>query len=251
LTAASVLADVLRCPACGGELAASGGALTCSGCGAEYAVRDGAVWLAAGEEFHDERGGLATRALHRVVANPRVYDAVQRTVGTPETARRIRGHLAGASGKLVLDVGAGTGRLRPTLPEGATYLWLDADPAKLHGFRAKWPGEPAVVSDAAELPFRDASVDYALCVALAHHLADDELARLVDELARVVRERVILMEPLRVDALVPRALWRYDRGAHPRAEEELVTALGRGFEVETRERYAKLHRYLLVTARPR
>jgi SAM-dependent methyltransferase len=247
----AVLSATLRCVACGDAVAANGDALACRTCGAAYPVEDGTVRLAAEKPFRDERGGPLGRALHRVVAEPRVYDAVQRLLGTPETAQRIRSHLEATRPALVLDVGAGTGRLRAALPATATYLWLDADPAKLRGYRAKWPDGPALLSDATELPLRDASVDCALCVAVAHHLRDDLLERLLRELARVVRDRLLLMEPLRTDALASRVLWRYDRGAHPRTEAELAAAVEPFFELESRERYARLHRYLLLAARPR
>jgi SAM-dependent methyltransferase len=194
---------------------------------------------------------VITRVAHRVASHPAVYDAIQRTVGTPRTRELLRQHLAGADGKTVLDVGAGTGRFRDALPAGAKYIWLDNDPQKLAGFKAKRPEDETIVADATTVPLGDKSVDYALCVAVAHHLPEDAFPRLVSELARVVRERVLFVDALREQAAIVKLLWGFDRGTYPRSADELLSALGEALQVDEVERYAKLHRYLFCAARPR
>ena len=194
---------------------------------------------------------MVTRLAHRVAAHPAVYDAIQRTVGTPRTRELLRENLASADGKTVLDVGAGTGRFRDTLPPRAKYIWLDNDPEKLAGFKAKRPDDETVLADATDLPLEDKSVDYAVCVAVAHHLPDAALPRLVGELARVTRERLLFMDPVRSDGAIPRLLWRFDRGTHPRSADELVAALGERFEVANVERYWKRHHYVFCMAAPK
>ena len=194
---------------------------------------------------------MVTRLAHRVAAHPAVYDAIQRTVGTPRTRELLRHNLARAEGKTVLDVAAGTGRFRDTLPERAKYIWLDNDPEKLAGFKAKRPNDETILADATEIPLEDKSVDYAVCVAVAHHLPDGALPRLIAELARVTRERLLFMDSVRADGAIPRLLWRFDRGTHPRSADEMLSALREAFDVEEVERYAKLHRYLFCVARPR
>jgi SAM-dependent methyltransferase len=194
---------------------------------------------------------VITRVAHRGASHPAVYDAIQRTVGTPRTRELLRQHLAGADGKTVLDVGAGTGRFRDALPVGAKYVWLDNDAQKLAGFKAKRPEDETILADATAIPLGDKSVDYALCVAVAHHLPADAFPRLVSELARVVRERVLFVDALGEQAAIVKLLWGFDRGTYPRSADELLSALGEAFEVDEVERYAKLHRYLFCAARPR
>ena len=194
---------------------------------------------------------MITRLAHRVASHPAVYDAIQRTVGTPRTRELLREHLAGAAGKKVLDAGAGTGRFRDTLPAGASYVWLDNDRQKLAGFKAKRPDDETILADATDIPLDDDSVDYAVCVAVAHHLPEDGFARLVSELARVARERVLFMDPVRADGAVPRALWRFDRGTYPRSAEELVAALRERLDVERVERYSKRHHYVFCVGAPK
>ena len=194
---------------------------------------------------------MITRVAHRVASHPAVYDAIQRTVGTPRTRELLREHLAGAAGKTVLDVGAGTGRFRDTLPDGAKYVWLDNDPQKLAGFKAKQPEDETILADATNIPLGDKSVDYAVCVAVAHHLPEDRFATLVRELARVTSERVLFMDPVRAEGGVPRLLWRFDRGTYPRSADELVAALREHLEVERVERYSKRHHYVFCVAAPK
>ncbi|MBI5431495.1 MAG: class I SAM-dependent methyltransferase [Planctomycetes bacterium] len=91
----------------------------------------------------------------------------------------------------VLDVPCGTGRLFPTLAaRGASIVGLDASREMLaHTDRDR----PVVQGDALALPFADASFDAVVCCRLAHHLhRDEDLSRLLDELARVARRWVLL-----------------------------------------------------------
>lgn len=192
---------------------------------------------------------FAVRLLHRIVAQPAVYDFVQKLAGAEENRRRLRGVLRNVSG-LLLDVGAGTGNYVDLLPPGARYVWLDNDPQKLVGFRAKYPFEAAVLGDASRMPVR--AVDYAMSVTVSHHLTDDELDSFLHSLARICRRGFVFLDALaQPQSLVSRLLWRYDRGSYPRTPETLRGFLERYFVVETEERYRVYHSYLLCLATPK
>jgi SAM-dependent methyltransferase len=214
-----------------------------------YPMFDGAadVLLHPPDEV-EEAPGLVGRALAAVAAVPVFYDLAQRLLGASETSRRLRRTLAGASGT-VLDVGGGTGAVESALPPSARYLWLDPDARKLRRFRAKSQA-PAVLGDATNLPLRDASVDWAVSVAVSHHLDDEALARTLDELRRVVRGRVVFMDAVVTPRRASRILWRYDRGRHPRPADVLERELGARFRLDSVEQFTTLHRYLLVTGSP-
>ena len=190
--------------------------------------------------------------LHRVVARPAVYDWVQRLAGSDRVLRRLRRYLLETHGKIVLDVGAGTGLYAAALPATARYVALDNDPRKLKGLgRRGRTIQHVVLGDAVDLAFIDRSVDYVLCVHVAHHLDDTALARCLGEIARVVRLRVVVQEPLWTPSVPGRILWRMDRGSHPRTAEGLIHAVEKRFRIEHAERYSILHDYLLIVARPR
>ena len=190
--------------------------------------------------------------LHRVVARPAVYDWVQRLAGSDRVLRRLQPYLLEARGKIVLDVGAGTGLYAAALPATARYIALDNDPRKLEGLGRRGRSiRHAVLGDAVNLAFVDRSIDYVLCVHVAHHLDDTALDRCLGEIARVVRLEVVVQEPLWSGGVPGRVLWRMDRGSHPRTAEALIGAVEKRFRIEHAERYSILHDYLLIVARPR
>jgi SAM-dependent methyltransferase len=194
---------------------------------------------------------LPIRILHKIVANPSVYNLVQSLSGIQETKKRLELVLRSTRG-LLLDVGAGTGNYVGLLPPSTRYLWLDNDREKLAGFRRAYPGEAAVLGDASRIPFKEQSVDYAMSVAMSHHLSDAELDSFLRTLARICRRGLIFMDILdQPDSLISRILWRYDRGSHPRGPKSLRTVLQRYFEIESEEYYRVYHACMICLAAPK
>ena len=109
------------------------------------------------------------------------------------------GPRAGGRVFTVLDVGSGSGDipldagLRLTgLPGGSAVLALDRDPTAVA--LARRSGLNVVRGDALRLPFADASVDLVTAVKFAHHFQGRALSRLVAEMARVARRRVLVLD---------------------------------------------------------
>jgi ubiquinone/menaquinone biosynthesis C-methylase UbiE len=195
---------------------------------------------------------VLTRFLHWVVSYPWAYDWVQNRLGLRQHWPRIAPYLAQAADQIVLDVGAGTGNCISLLPQSATYLGLDISPKRLQGLKAKWPSVVAIVGDGTEICLKDKSVGYTLCFALLHHLSDIQLPLLLSELARVTRQRLILLDAVEyTESKTSNLLWKWDRGGHPRSVETLYTAIEQWFEIERLERYAIYHHYILCVGKPR
>src|SRR5262249_21663581 len=154
-------------------------------------ARHSLPWPIARSPPKPDRVPLLSTAAHRIAAIPWIYDAIQITLGLQRIQARIAPHIARMNEGIVLDVGAGTGLARPLVPVSSRYVWLDVDPKKLSGFRAKQTA-PAdmVLADAVRLSLLDQSVDYALCLAISHHLSDSQLRQLFSEMARVVRREI-------------------------------------------------------------
>lgn len=92
----------------------------------------------------------------------------------------------GSPGGRVLDVPAGTGRLRDALGPGRSYLALDRSASML----AECDGA-RVMGEVHALPFPDGHFDSVVCCRLLHHLGPTERRLAIAELVRVCRGLVI------------------------------------------------------------
>jgi SAM-dependent methyltransferase len=183
--------------------------------------------------------------------HPRVYDLVQTFGRWHLTAGRLRSLLADAAGQTVLDMGAGTGNLAPLLPPDADYVAIDNDPARIRSLERKVPGARCIVGSALDTGLEDDAVDWSVCNGLAHHLEDLDVPRLMAELARVTRERLVFVEPLWPGGRLLNAfLWRYDRGSHPRPESTVLAALEAHFVLDHVEHIRPSQELLICVGRP-
>jgi hypothetical protein len=99
----------------------------------------------------------------------------------------------------ILDVGSGMADLTKRIQQSAR-----AQAIKLRAFAIDRDQTATVLAsrevpnvvraDALRLPFPDQSIDIVLAVKLAHHFEGSWLARLLDELTRVARRRVIVLD---------------------------------------------------------
>lgn len=97
----------------------------------------------------------------------------------------------------VLDVGAGSGYLLGEIAKQMngrraflTGVEINADAASsIRGF-----GAMSVQCDALRLPFGDESFDHAFCTLMLHHLADEDAAKLLAEMARVSRGKIFVVD---------------------------------------------------------
>ncbi len=99
----------------------------------------------------------------------------------------------------LLDVGSGSGDLAKLaktvlVARGCSpcSVALDRDPIAIA--LAARDGLAAVRGDALRLPFADASIDLVTAVKFAHHFYGDDLSRLLSEMARVARRRVLILD---------------------------------------------------------
>jgi ubiquinone/menaquinone biosynthesis C-methylase UbiE len=194
---------------------------------------------------------MPQRLRDSVFSHHKLYDLVQWAVGASKVRARLMPLMGGADGRTVLDVGAGTGGLRAYLPGKCRYIWMDNDPQKLRGYAAR-PGDWAVLGSALNLGLASKSVDQALCMAVAHHLRDAEFRQALQETARVVRHKLVFLDPIdRPARLLSRLLWSIDRGSCPRSPEVLRKFLEEYYVLEQAEVFTVLHSYFVCVARPK
>lgn len=111
--------------------------------------------------------------------------------------------VADVTGGIVLDVGCGPAHLgRALLARGVDYVGLDRNPAMVaravRGLRGRGPGRARVVrADLVAMPFRAASFDLVVATGVLGLLEIPARRAALQEMARVTRGEVRLLEPLR------------------------------------------------------
>jgi len=181
---------------------------------------------------------------------PRFYDFAQVVLGMRTSAARLSPHLARMANASVVDVGGGTAIYGRRLPGSVGYLCLDLDASKLR--RARSTGVRVMQCDATLIALAPKSVDFALCIALAHHLPDPALKDVFREINRVVRRQMLFVDAVAGPRLsVSGLLWALDNGSYPRSEDQLLAAITDAFVCDHVEAYEGYHRYLMCVASPR
>ncbi|MDQ3949913.1 MAG: methyltransferase domain-containing protein [Gemmatimonadota bacterium] len=144
--------------------------------------------------------------------------------------------LRGRGGRAtLLDVGTGLGDIPLRVREAATRanvslttIGLDAAPSLATASRGRV--DHAVCGDALALPVADGSVDIVLCSQLLHHFEHADAIRLLRELDRVARVRVIVSD-LRRSAAAAAGLWlaSFPLRFHRVSRHDGVVSVMRGF----------------------
>lgn len=194
---------------------------------------------------------MLIKYLHALVSIPWIYDRVQYLFGLKKTFEHLSPHLSQIENQIVLDAGAGTGNFAHLIPNTSRYIWLDNDLHNLKSFRKRNIPGWAVPGNVTNICLKDKSVDYVLCANLAHHLTDEALALLFSELARVLRKKMFFFEPLQCpESWISNALWKYDRGSHPRSKQSLNLAIQKWFAIDYVEYFTIQHHYMFCIGLP-
>ena len=99
----------------------------------------------------------------------------------------------------ILDVGCANGGLLQFLSEEEFegYIGVDFDRVRIDEAKCTYPDKQFYVLDAAYgLPFADESFDVVVCADMLEHIPYDIASKLVYDLVRVTKERVLLTFPL-------------------------------------------------------
>src|SRR5579862_4636247 len=91
----------------------------------------------------------------------------------------------------------------------------------------------AVCGDARHLPFPDRSVDVVICSQVLHHFFNADAARVLSELDRVARHRVIVSD-LRRSRVAAMGIWlaSFALAFHPVSRHDGVVSVMRGFTAD-------------------
>jgi SAM-dependent methyltransferase len=102
------------------------------------------------------------------------------------------------------------------------------------------------------MPVRTGSIDVITWIFIAHHLTDEMLAAALQETERVLKSGgyILFLDPVfSRKRWSGRLLWKLDRGSNPRTDEQLRSVLESRFQMESWDRFAIYHQYLLGIGR--
>ena len=132
----------------------------------------------------------------------RLLGQINRQFGNLRTIRQefgrfLREDVADRRPIAVLDVGSGSGDIPEAIramvfDRDVLVAALDRDPTAVAAARLR--SLSVVQGDALRLPFADRTLDLVLAVKFAHHFSGPGLDRLVGEMARVARRRVVILD---------------------------------------------------------
>jgi len=157
--------------------------------------------------------------------------------GTRAVFAELAPLLAGSRGEAtLLDVGTGTGDIPERLVRlaersGVTLRVFGLD-GRIELVRATREGPAeAICGDALSLPFQSGAFDFVLASQVMHHFAKDDGIRLLRELHRVAKRRVIIAD-LRRSWVAVAGLWliSFPLGFHPVSRHDGVLSILRGFD---------------------
>lgn len=192
--------------------------------------------------------------LHRIAANPWVYDQIQKMAGREKIHGLLEMQIAPVyNAPLVLDIGGGTGSIRRLWSASSNYICLDNDSIKLSGLAAKHTDSWGLLADGSQIPIRSATLDVAICVGVSHHIPEDVLVRVFMETMRVLKPsgRFIFIDATwNPEHRIGRLLWKYDRGSAPHTVNHLHKILSDAGNVTHWETFEVYHRYVLGVVMP-
>jgi SAM-dependent methyltransferase len=174
---------------------------------------------------------LATRSLQDVARSNRWFGGANAVIAELVPVLRT----AAGTAVSMLDVGTGAGDIpelaRRLADRGGVTLHtmgLEVSPALAAASRPR--SGDAIAGNALALPFADRSIDVVTCSQVLHHFEAAEGARLLAEMHRVARVRVIVADIRRAWAAAA-GLWigSWALGFHPVSRHDGVVSVLRGF----------------------
>ncbi len=148
------------------------------------------------ERLFMKRSSLEVKKYFSEIASQ--WDSISKEFYCPSVREKILEHVRPEPGKIIADIGAGTGFISEGLRDGpVSIIAIDLSKEMLQQMQSKFPNAHNIdyrVGEANHLPVKDGIVDYALANMYLHHVEDP--ARAVREIYRILNRggRLILTD---------------------------------------------------------
>jgi cyclopropane fatty-acyl-phospholipid synthase-like methyltransferase len=176
----------------------------------------------------------------RALALPIVFDTYQSLVGAEACHQRfVREYVTPCEDEAILDIGCGTGACFASLPRPIKYTGVDISESYIKRARAQYGHEGTfLVADAsAAIPQITGRFDRVFAFGVLHHLSDDQVVSLINNLVAWVRPggSFTSLDPCYTTPqnALARFLISHDRGQSVRTPEVLQKLFGEKFVVNT------------------
>lgn len=170
---------------------------------------------------------------------PAVYDVFSHGVARADLYSWLSASVIDAKqGQSILDVGCGTSKILRYLPE-ARYVGIDHNPEYIEASKRTYGSKGEfILGDVNDDHIRNrGQFDRILLLGVLHHLSDDEVIRLVSQLARTLKKdgHLVTFDNALVEGQHPlaRLLAKLDRGRYVRSPNEYRMLLETALDVET------------------
>jgi 2-polyprenyl-3-methyl-5-hydroxy-6-metoxy-1,4-benzoquinol methylase len=179
---------------------------------------------------------LERRSLHDVARSNFLFGGTRAVLAELRRTLREYRRLPDSQRELtLLDVGTGIGDIPSRAQHAAanlgirlTTIGLDESHALAVDSRSRT--SEAICGNALALPVPDTSIDIVTCSQVLHHFTDTEARRVIREMHRVARLRVIVSD-IRRSWLAAGGIWlaSFPLGFHPVSRHDGVVSVMRGF----------------------
>lgn len=186
-----------------------------------------------GVEYLDDPAtdaSLLTRSLSDVARSNALFGGASAVLAELDDAFRLV-----TPDATLLDVGTGIGDIPAAardraLRRGVRLATFGLDGAEALAAASRERTTAALCADARLLPFADRSIDIVICSQTLHHFQDPEARRVIAELDRVARVRVIIAD-IRRSWLAAAGIWvaSFPLRFHPVSRHDGVVSVLRGY----------------------
>mgnify|MGYP001580119939 CR=1 FL=1 len=184
---------------------------------------------------------------------PTVYNSVRSILlfGKGKMFTKIKKATNLQNNETILDVGSGPGEISQLFQ--GEYAGVDYSKNYVSYAQKKYPGKRFFQGNVLDLSIAEKSYDTVLLISFIHHFSDEEVEKILSNVSRIARKRVILLEPCpwKTNPLAW-FLLKMDRGAHVRSFEKQKELVEKYFIINKAETFISgTYKLSIITAQPK